>query len=96
MNYRDFFFFIYIYILEGLTILSTEASIEAMNTDLFHAGLACAVVQSPLHFWVSGTLIYTSLLQSVLVVQEPIHQLLNLGNKINRGMDSDITDTTHS
>ena len=67
-----------------------------MNTDLFHAGLACAVVQSPLHFWVSGTLIYTSLLQSVLVVQEPIHQLLNLGNKINRAMDSDITDTIRS
>lgn len=67
-----------------------------MNADLFHAGLTCAVVQRPLHFWVIGTLIYTSLLQSILVVKEPIHQLLNLGNAINRGMASDVTDTMQS
>lgn len=63
------------------TILSTEASVEAVNAYLFHARLACAVVQSPLNLWERGALQHARLLQLVLVVQQSIHELLHLEKK---------------
>lgn len=61
------------------TILSAEASVESMNTDLFHTRLICAMVESPLNFRIRGTLQYARLLQLVLIVQQSIHKLLHLG-----------------
>lgn len=50
-----------------------------MDTDLFHTCLTCAMVESPLYYWISGTLQYARLLQLILVVQQLIHELLYLG-----------------
>ncbi len=60
------------------TILSTEASVESMNADLFHTRLTCAMVENSLNLWIRGALQYARLLQLVLIVQQSIHELLHL------------------
>lgn len=64
------------------TILSTEASVEPMNTDLLYAPFTCTVVKSSLNLWVSGSLQNTRLFQLVLVVQQPVHEFLYLRKQI--------------
>lgn len=49
-----------------------------MDADLFHAVLARAVIEGPLHLRASGVLQYAGFLQLVLVVQQSVHELLHL------------------
>ena len=60
------------------TVLSTKASVESVNADLFHRLLTRAVIESPLNFRIRGALQYARLLQLVLVVQQSVHELLHL------------------
>ncbi len=60
------------------TIFPTEAPVEAVNAYLPDAGLTGAVVEGALHLRLCGALLNTDLLQPVLVMQEFIHQLLDL------------------
>lgn len=60
------------------TVFSTEAPVEAMNTDLFHTGFTGAVVEGPFHLWLGGAVLHTGFFQPVLVVQKFVHELLNL------------------
>lgn len=64
--------------IEERTVLSTEASVESLNAYLFHACLTCAVIESSFNLGARGTLQYARLLQLVLIVQQPIHELLHL------------------
>lgn len=66
---------------EKITVLSTEAPVEPVEADLFHGVLTSAVVQSPLKFWIRGTLLDAHPLQLVLMVQQLIQQLVHLRAK---------------
>lgn len=66
---------------ERITVLSTEAPVEPVEADLFHRVLTSAVVQSPLIFWIRGTLLDAHPLQLVLMEQQLIQQLVHLRAK---------------
>lgn len=51
------------------TVFPTEASVKSVDADLFHAVLARAVVECPLHSRAGGALQHAGFLQLVLVVQ---------------------------
>lgn len=60
------------------TVFSTEAPVKSVDEDLFHAVLARAVIEGPLHLLASGALHHAGFLQLVLVVQQSVHELLHL------------------
>lgn len=63
---------------EKITVLSTEAPVEPVEADLFHRVFTSAMVQSPLKFWIRGTLLDAHPLQLVLMEQQLIQQLVHL------------------
>lgn len=60
------------------TVLSTEAPVEPVEADLSDGLLTGAMVQSPLKFGLSASLLDAHPLQLVLMVQQSIHELVHL------------------